>query len=224
MKIKRRAFVKGGAAAGGLAIASGMLRGNLLALSAKEPESSLAAVGEETVPTTCWIGKQDCGLLAHKVNGRLVKFEGNPIHPQNRGTLCPKGIAQISAVYDTNRVKTPLRRTNGKGITGEFEQISWDVALGIAADKMNETLAKDPRLLLWQKGRSKAKAFYDTAFVNASGATKLRPGLSVPTRDIERASIPSGRTACCTLTSASPIICSRGVGTPPTPEETRSAG
>jgi thiosulfate reductase/polysulfide reductase chain A len=124
MKIKRRAFVKGGAAAGGLAIASGMLRGNLLALSAKEPESSLAAVGEETVPTTCWIGKQDCGLLAHKVNGRLVKFEGNPIHPQNRGTPCPKGTAQISAVYDPNRVKTPLRCTDGKGIPGEFEQIS----------------------------------------------------------------------------------------------------
>jgi anaerobic selenocysteine-containing dehydrogenase len=44
------------------------------------------------------------------------------------------------------------------------------------ANKINEVREKDKRLLLWQKGRSKAKDFYDDAFVKASGATKVGHG------------------------------------------------
>ncbi len=90
--------------------------------------------------------------------------------------MCPKGVGQIAAVYDPNRVKTPLLRTNEKGIPGEFEPTDWDTALDLVARKMNEVRERDPRLLIWQKGRSKAKSFYDTAFVKASGATKLHHG------------------------------------------------
>jgi anaerobic selenocysteine-containing dehydrogenase len=135
-----------------------------------------AAVREEWVPTTCWIGKQECGMMARRVDGRVVAFEGHPDHPRNAGTLCPKGVAQIMAVYDPNRVKTPLVRTNGKGEPGTWRQASWDEALTLVAEKVAEVRARDPSLILWQKGRSKAKAFYDTAFVKAVGATKMGHG------------------------------------------------
>ncbi len=163
---------------------------------------------EKLVPTTCWIGKQDCGMFARVVNGRVVQFVGRPSHPQaerikmgtlcteyvdpskpeashpsrfvphprNLGTLCPKGRAQIIALYDPNRVKTPLIRTNEKGVPGSFREASWEEALTLVGEKIREVKAKDPRLLIWQKGRSKAEAFYDEAFVKASEATKLTHG------------------------------------------------
>ncbi len=115
-------------------------------------------------------------MLARVVDGRLVKFEGHGGHPRNRGTLCPKGQAQIMSVYDPYRIKAPLLRTNPKGMTGEWREISWDEALNLVGEKIKEVRAKDKRLLIWQKGRSKAKNFYDDAFVKASGATKLHHG------------------------------------------------
>jgi anaerobic selenocysteine-containing dehydrogenase len=138
--------------------------------------TGLQADTEEWIPTTCWIGKQDCGMLARVVNGRVVKFEGHPAHPRNNGRLCPKGVGQIMALYDPNRVKAPLVRTNGKGVPGQWKQVSWDEALTLVADKMNEIRARDPGLVMWQKGRSKAKKFYDGAFVKASGALKMHHG------------------------------------------------
>jgi anaerobic selenocysteine-containing dehydrogenase len=131
---------------------------------------------EETIPTTCWIGKQDCGILARVVNGRVVKLEGHPNHPRNWGTLCPKGQAQLMAFYDPYRIKAPLKRVNEKGVPGEWVEISWDEALTTVADKIKETVAKNKKLLVWQKGRSKAKKFYDNAFVKAVGATKIGHG------------------------------------------------
>jgi anaerobic selenocysteine-containing dehydrogenase len=168
LKLSRRAF---------LTAATGALGGLLLSRFWPAPGSGntepAPLAPERFVPTTCWIGKQDCGMLARVINGRVVKFEGHPAHPRNLGRLCPKGMAQIIALYDPNRVKTPLIRTNEKGVPGQFRAASWEEALTLVAEKIKEVRAKDPRLLLWQKGRSKAPAFYDEAFVKASGATKL---------------------------------------------------
>jgi len=175
MRISRRTFLKGtGATAGGL-IASHYLFGGLETLAPRSADGA-QAVREEWLPTTCWLGKQDCGILARRIDGRVVKLEGHPDHPRNLGKLCPKGQAQIMAFYDPNRVKAPLIRLNEKGVPGKWRVASWDEALTLVAEKIKEVRAKDPRLLVWQKGRSKAKTFYDKAFVKASGATKLHHG------------------------------------------------
>ncbi|MBI4307618.1 MAG: molybdopterin-dependent oxidoreductase [Chloroflexi bacterium] len=174
MKLTRRTFLKGAAVAGGAAVASRFLYGELGTLAAGE--AAAAASAEEWVPTTCWIGKQDCGILARKINGRVVNLMGDPAHPRNRGALCPKGVAQIMAVYDPNRVKTPLIRTNEKGVPGQFRPASWDEALTLVAEKIKEARAKDPKLILWQKGRSKQEPIYDNAFAGALGAVKLGHG------------------------------------------------
>lgn len=172
MKTTRRRFLKGSAAVGGGLFAGGLAQESLETAA----ETSSPGMVEDSVPTCCWIGKQDCGLLARRINGQVVKFEGHPDHPRNQGTLCPKGIGQIMAVYDPNRLKAPIIRTNEKGVPGQWRQASWDEALTLVGDKIKEVRGKDPRLLIWQKGRSKAKAFYDSAFVKASGATKLHHG------------------------------------------------
>jgi anaerobic selenocysteine-containing dehydrogenase len=176
MAITRRDFLKTSAVAGGVLATTSLLRGELETLVAAPESKAAATTSERWIPTTCWIGKQDCGMLARVVNGRVVKLEGHPANPKNQGTLCPKGVGQIMSLYDPNRVKAPLVRTNEKGVPGTWREVSWDEALTMVADKMAEVQAKDPNLLMWQKGRSKAKKFYDEAFVKSSGALKMHHG------------------------------------------------
>ncbi len=175
MKLSRRRVLRGSVAAAGALLGRRWLFGGLETLGAPGPGAAGAGL-EEWVPTTCWIGKQECGILARRIAGRIVKLEGHPGHPRNRGTLCPKGVGQIMAIYDPHRLKAPLVRTNAKGVPGRWRQVSWDEALSLVAERIREVRRKDPRLLVWQVGRSKAKAFYDEAFVKASGATKLGHG------------------------------------------------
>ena len=172
MKLTRRTFVKGSAATAGALVASQYL-GDLTLLV---PRSAQAAPAEDLVPSSCWIGKQDCGLLARRIDGRVVKLEGHPDHPRNRGTLCLKGVSQLMGMYDPNRVKTPLVRTNEKGVPGTFRPASWDEALTLVVNKIKEVRAKDPKLILWQKGRSKQEAIYDNALVSTLGATRVGHG------------------------------------------------
>ncbi len=176
LKVNRRKFVRGSTTVAGSAIvADKFLFGSFSGVTAAQgPE--VAGPVEDFVATTCWIGKQDCGMIARRIDGRVVKFEGNPTNPRNVGTLCPKGQAQIQAVYDPNRVKWPLVRTNEKGVTGEWRRASWDEALDMVADTVSEVRERDPKKVLWQKGRSKAKDFYDDAFVKSTGASKLGHG------------------------------------------------
>ena len=175
--VSRRSFLKSAGAVVALGAVSRFWPGlNSVLLAQDGAQANSGIPGEEWIPTTCWIGKQDCGMLARVVNGRIVKFEGHPNNPRNVGTLCPKGRAQIMAVYDPYRVKKPLRRTNEKGVSGTWREISWEEALTEVADRIKDVIAKDPSLFLWQKGRSKAKDFYDDAFVKATGALKMGHG------------------------------------------------
>lgn len=176
-QITRRTFVKGSAmAVGGTMFSSKFLFSGMETVQKTDLLLMAQQIQEDFVNTTCWIGKQDCGIVARRVGGRVVSLEGLESHPRNRGTLCSKGIAQIAAVYDSQRIKTPLIRTNGKGGPGQFRAASWDEALNLLAEKTRAVMDENPKLVLWQKGRSKAKVFYDTAFVKAVGATKLGHG------------------------------------------------
>jgi anaerobic selenocysteine-containing dehydrogenase len=174
VEVSRRTFLKAGAATGATLAASDFLF-ETVGSFARADALALAPI-EDRVFTTCWIGKQDCGMSARRIDGRVIKFEGMAGHPRNDGTLCPKGQAQIISIYDPNRVKTPLIRTNDKGVEGEWRQASWDEALQLVADHVNRIREEDPKLVLWQKGRSKSGALYDNAFTQAIGSSKLGHG------------------------------------------------
>ncbi|MEE8353395.1 MAG: molybdopterin-dependent oxidoreductase [Dehalococcoidales bacterium] len=174
-KINRRQFVKAsGATVATVALGKALFDWRQRPLLTKAADSG--PVEEKWMPTTCWIGKQECGILARVVDGRIVKLEGHPDHPRNLGKLCVKGQAQLMSIYDPYRIKAPLLRTNGKGQPGEWREISWDDALTRVGTVVKDVIARDKRLLMWQKGRSKAGGFYDNAFVKASGATKVGHG------------------------------------------------
>lgn len=155
-------FSQGLSSRWGLAFTTKLISDPLQTLRAVSEDASAGglqgAAAEEWVATLCWIGKQDCGMLVRKVGDRVVKLEGNPAHPRNSGTLCPKGMAQISALYDPNRVRRPLVRTNEKGVPGRFREVSWEEALELVASKIREARAQNPKLVVWQKGRSKSSA------------------------------------------------------------------
>ena len=96
--VSRRTFLAGTAAlTGGAIVADNFLFGGFDTVASSEQLAQAAPV-EDFVATTCWIGKQDCGMIARRIDGRVVKFEGNPANPRNAGTLCHKGQAQIQAL------------------------------------------------------------------------------------------------------------------------------
>lgn len=66
-------------------------------------------------------------------NGKIVKVEGMPEHPLNKGSLCPKGRAAVEHFYSPERLKYPLKREGE-----EWKRISWEEALDIIISKLNK--------------------------------------------------------------------------------------
>ncbi|MAF48712.1 MAG: molybdopterin-binding protein [Rhodospirillaceae bacterium] len=106
------------------------------------------------VPSSCSLCYASCSIRAHRVNGTIVKIEGNPDSALGKGRLCGKGVSGIMTHYDPNRVNKPLRRTNpekGIGIDPQWEEISWDEALDTVAEKLKKIREDDPRKLYFMR-------------------------------------------------------------------------
>src|SRR5512139_2377559 len=88
--------------------------------------------------TTCRECPAGCGMLAKNREGRVIKVEGNPLHPVNTGKLCARGQASLQGLYHPDRFRGPLLR-NGKG---HLEPISWDRAEQLLVLKLKETSAR----------------------------------------------------------------------------------
>ncbi len=129
MGISRRSFMKYVAAAAGTTV---LAETPFLGAKARAAASQEKA---RYVPTTCEICFWKCGLVAKVVDGRVVKLEGNPLHPQSRGKLCGRGQGGLGLLYDKDRLKTPLIRTGPRG-SNQYRKASWDEALGLVAEKM----------------------------------------------------------------------------------------
>jgi anaerobic selenocysteine-containing dehydrogenase len=109
-------------------------------------------IQEDTwIPTTCGLCYSVCALKVHRVNGTVIKIEGNPDSPTNRGRLCPRGVSGIMALYDPNRVDKPLKRTNpekGLEVDPGWTEITWEEALDVVAERLKKIRREDPRKLL----------------------------------------------------------------------------
>ncbi len=126
----RRNFLKGSAAAtAGLAAIS--LSPDKFLVWAEEQ----GMVESTLVPTYCEMCFWKCGGFAKVINGRVVKLEGNKLHPHCYGRLCARGNGGLGLLYDPDRLKTPLIRTGERG-DGQYREASWDEALGLVAEKM----------------------------------------------------------------------------------------
>lgn len=70
-------------------------------------------------------------------DGRAVRVKGNRDHPVTAGTLCAKVNDYVERIYSPERVLQPLIRTGAKG-SGEFRTATWDEALDLAAERLND--------------------------------------------------------------------------------------
>lgn len=133
MALSRRTFLKlSAAAAGSACLVEGMAPGFL---RPKQSEASDATV--RTVPTVCEMCFWKCGLTARVVENRVVKLNGNPLHPQSRGKLCGRGQGGIGLLYDKDRLKKPLLRTGKRG-ENTFKTVEWDEALDFIAQRLKK--------------------------------------------------------------------------------------
>ena len=89
----------------------------------------------KTIRSICFGCHSRCGVIVEVKDGRLVKVKGDKEHPFSHGYICPKGLAASEIIYHPDRITHPLRRVGKKG-EGKFEQISWDEALDIIADRL----------------------------------------------------------------------------------------
>jgi anaerobic selenocysteine-containing dehydrogenase len=86
---------------------------------------------DKVVKTICNLCPLSCGLDVQVREGKIIGIAGMKEHPLRR--ICIKARGLIDWVYASERVTSPMRRTNGK-----WQEISWDEALGIIADKLSQ--------------------------------------------------------------------------------------
>ncbi len=109
---------------------------------------------------TCPYCSVGCGVILYSLGDKaknakaeIIHVEGDPEHPVNRGTLCPKGAALLDFVHSPDRLRFPEYRAPG---SDAWERVTWDWALDRLA-----RLMKDDR-----------DAHFETK--NAAGATVNR--------------------------------------------------
>ncbi|MDP6174157.1 MAG: molybdopterin-dependent oxidoreductase, partial [Rhodospirillales bacterium] len=122
--------------------------------SKPSPQAATQAEDDVWVPSSCSLCYGSCSLLAHRVDGVVVKIEGNPESAIGKGRLCGKGVSGLLVHYDPHRLTKPLRRTNpekGIGIDPGFKEISWEEAISEIVDNLKRIRADDPRKLVLER-------------------------------------------------------------------------
>ena len=114
-------------------------------------------VSDEVKTTTCYMCACRCGIKVHLTDGKIRYIEGNRDHPVNRGVLCAKGAAGIMQHYAPARLTKPLKRIGERG-AGDFAEIEWDEALGLATEWLRRIRESDPRKLAFFTGRDQSQA------------------------------------------------------------------
>jgi anaerobic selenocysteine-containing dehydrogenase len=131
---------------------------------------------EEIIPgianwyaSLCQECEAGCGTIVRVMEGRAKKIEGNPEHPVNRGKLCARGHASLQALYNPDRVRTPLKRVGDRG-EGRFEPLSWSDAM----DQWCELVRRHPNsLLVTHASQPGSEAELLSRFMQSSGGSAL---------------------------------------------------
>ncbi|HGG05755.1 MAG TPA: formate dehydrogenase [Aliiroseovarius sp.] len=115
-------------------------------------------VSDEIRKTTCYMCACRCGINVHMKGEEVVYIEGNRDHPVNKGVLCGKGSSGLMQHLAPSRLRAPMKRVGPRG-SGEFEEISWNEALEIAAGWLAPIRESDPKKLAFFTGRDQSQSF-----------------------------------------------------------------
>ena len=105
------------------------------------PKPSRAGGPESWVVSTCGACPGGCGVRARVAKGRLIGMTGNPLHPVNRGGLCPLGQSAAHTLYHPDRLTGPMRRVGAAG-SGEFRPVPWNEAISEVATRLRDVRAR----------------------------------------------------------------------------------
>ncbi len=136
MRFTRRGLLKAGAVGGGVALGF-----DLHEAHAEMREFKVSRTTETR--STCPYCAVSCGVIIHTLGDKaknatpaVVHVEGDPDHPINRGTLCPKGSTLRDDINSPDRLRKPMVRRPG---SDKWEEISWDDAISRIARHVKET-------------------------------------------------------------------------------------
>jgi formate dehydrogenase major subunit len=136
MEMTRRGLLKAGAL--GTTVALGFD-----VSSARAEMRALKIARTTETRSTCPYCSVSCGLIvytlgdgAKNVTSTIVNIEGDPDHPINRGTLCPKGITLKEDIVHKQRLHLPRVRKPG---SDRWEEIGWDDAIQRIARHLKTT-------------------------------------------------------------------------------------
>lgn len=130
MSLSRRNFIKANAVAAAAASAG-------VTLPASQVLGQEGDDGIRWDKTACRFCGTGCSVLVGVKDGKVVATQGDPDAPVNRGLNCIKGYFLTKIMYGKDRLTKPLlRKTNGVyDKEGQFEEVSWDEAFKLMADK-----------------------------------------------------------------------------------------
>lgn len=171
-ELSRRQFMKAaGAGLGGSAAAALGFGGAEEALAQAVRPFKLARTTETR--NTCPYCSVACGVIMYSLGDKsknahsaVIHIEGDPDHPTNRGTLCPKGAALLDFIHSETRTKTPQYRGPGERA---FREISWTEALDRIARLMKDD--RDKNFIATNQDGVTVNRWLTTGFLAASATT-----------------------------------------------------
>ena len=138
MNLSRRDFLKFSAVGG---VGATILGFDLAPAYAQMRELKIARATETR--STCPYCSVSCGVIiytlgdkAKNVTAQVVHVEGDPDHPINRGTLCPKGASLQQEILNPRRLTRPQVRRPG---SDHWEDISWETAIDEIGHRVKKT-------------------------------------------------------------------------------------
>jgi formate dehydrogenase major subunit len=144
MQPTRRQFLKA-STIGGVAVS--VLGFDLTPAHAQVRELKIARTTETR--STCPYCSVSCGVIIHTLGDRarnvtptVVHVEGDPDHPINQGTLCPKGITLKHNIVNDRRLTKVQYRAPG---SSQWEEKSWEWAIDRIARLVKDTRDKQFR-------------------------------------------------------------------------------
>jgi formate dehydrogenase major subunit len=170
MRFNRRQFFK---------VCAATVGGSSLAQLGFSPTNALAEVREFKLTrstetrNTCPYCSVGCGLLIYSLGdasknapAEIIHIEGDPDHPVNRGTLCPKGAGLLDFIHSPNRLKHPEYRAPG---SKQWQRITWEDAFIRIATLMKDD--RDTNFIAKNDKEQTVNRWLTTGFLAASASS-----------------------------------------------------
>ena len=171
--VTRRGFLKATAAVGAaLAATSAPLLDEAPAAFADEP------VERVSHKTACHGCTNACPVIVYTEDGVVVKIEGDPDGPLNKGGICLKCLSQIQTLYSPRHVLHPMKRVGERG-ENKWEAISWEEAVDLAGTQIATAIEKYGPYSYWHaRGGGGAYIEWETGAIDSTfgGCNSLASG------------------------------------------------